>query len=185
MASKVLKKAIPFILKRAFTSRSVVASAAPGSTQTPSKSGADPLAVFKQVFASRPASAAPGSTPISSSKSAGSDALVVAIVVGIGLALLWSATSKIRCFFTWKSAPLTSVELTNGKCACSSGASALWNDRGPTPGTMCCRSKNVVNNWAKGWCVDMLEGDTCLFNDQCVSRYCKPGMTADSKCATR
>jgi len=180
MASVVLRKVIPLVLKRTLTSGSV--SAAPGPLST---SGADPLAAFKRVLPSGSASAATGSTKISSSKSVGSDALVVAIVIGIGLALLWSATSKIRCFFTWKSAPLTSAEWTNGKCACSSGASALWNDRGPTPGTMCCRSKHVVNNWAKGWCVDMLEGDTCLFNDQCVSKYCKPGMTADSKCSPR
>jgi len=107
------------------------------------------------------------------------------VIVAIGLGLFWGFIEKIRCFFKWKNSALTPVEWDDGPCACKSGTSARWNDLGPTPGTMCCRTKNWVNNWAKGWCVDMLEGDTCLFDDQCNSKYCKPGMTADSKCSPK
>jgi len=107
------------------------------------------------------------------------------VIVAIGIGLFWGFVEKIKCFFTWKNSALTPVEWDDGPCACKSGTSARWNDRGPTPGTMCCRTKKWVNNWAKGWCVDMLEGDTCLFDDQCNSKYCKPGMTADSKCSPK
>jgi len=113
------------------------------------------------------------------------DGLIVSIAVAVCLSLFWSFLDKIRCFFTWKNSALTPVVWTNGSCACSSGASGLWNDQGPTPNAMCCRSKTTVNNWAKGWCIDMHDGDTCLFDDQCVSGYCAPGYTGDSKCSPK
>ena len=111
--------------------------------------------------------------------------LVVAIVVGIGLALIYSFISRIICFFTWKNRAGYPVEWGDGPCACWSGTAALWNDLGPTPHAMCCRSKHWKDNWAKGWCVDMLDGDSCLFDAQCKSGYCSPGGTGDSVCQSK
>lgn len=69
--------------------------------------------------------------------------------------------------------------------ACPHGVRAFWNDLGPTHQTMCCRSASLLAHWGTVWCKDMVDGDTCLFDEQCMSQHCSPGMTAESTCATK
>jgi hypothetical protein len=60
-----------------------------------------------------------------------------------------------------------------GSPDCHGGiACALWNDKTSDPGTRCCRTKNWTNAWLKGWCIDLENGDSCIFDDQCKSGKC-------------
>jgi len=69
--------------------------------------------------------------------------------------------------------------------ACESGTAARWNDKGPFPEERCCPTQRWVNNWGKGWCIELPNGSSCLFDGQCVSKSCLPGDTADSVCKVR
>jgi hypothetical protein len=65
---------------------------------------------------------------------------------------------------------------------CESGRAALWNDRGAANETRCCPTDKVLNNWAKGWCGNLLLGSQCIFDEQCSSGKCSPGISADGIC---
>lgn len=98
---------------------------------------------------------------------------LIIFVVSVGLFLYFYNT--IVCYFTKKEKV---GEIVSSGCSCESGAFGYWNDRSSTNGTMCCRTPNWRNDFAKGWCMDMKIGDKCMNDWQCESGYCAPGPPA-------
>ena len=75
-----------------------------------------------------------------------------------------------------------SMSWNRGGAGCTSGTSALWNDKGANPGEWCCPTQRWLNNWGKGWCAELAINSECMFDGQCKSNHCAPGDTADSVC---
>ncbi len=109
-------------------------------------------------------------------------AIVTLIIFFVSVALFLWFYNEITCYFTKKESFGTIV---NTKCACSSGSYGKWNDRSSTSGTMCCRTANLRNDYAAGWCIDMHIGDSCMNDWQCSTGFCAPGQTPDSTCQPR
>lgn len=107
----------------------------------------------------------------------------IALSVGIAIVITLLCWYYIHQFTFSK--PDQSTNTARTASACPHGVRALWNDLGPTHQQMCCRSASLLVHWGTVWCKDMIEGDTCMFDEQCMSQHCNPGMTAESTCATK
>ena len=105
----------------------------------------------------------------------------IIFAVSIGLFLFFYNT--VVCFMTTKHE--FGGAAVNSGCSCKSGAYGYWNDKSAKSGTMCCRTANWQNDYAKGWCKDMEDGDSCLNDWQCNSALCFPGGTGDSVCVPK
>jgi hypothetical protein len=110
------------------------------------------------------------------------------IALSLGIVIIMICSYYIRRFALANAQQKTQRDThasTNATTSCAHGVYALWNDLGPTHQSMCCRSPHILTRWKTSWCKHMINGDTCMFDEQCISQHCSPGMTSESRCTNK